>query len=266
MAKRKTADAAKEGVPAILAGIEKAATTLASAIKRDRPSSSAASQLALIDLLNNRGAELDGMIRLLLEHRAVVEQRASVEYLELESRLRESFAQRGLSVDGQWPTLYVERAIEVKADDATRSLSVDGRDVGSQPATIVATVASVAADLIPADFNPEMFLRQLAEAYDDLQRQSSQLPIWDVYRSFVVRHQGSKFWRDVKRERFIPVTANQFRARLSRLLAAEAIHLADGRQLRLLPPLNPKDAMYIYQPAEGRFGYVGRLEFMGGAT
>ena len=36
----------------------------------------------------------------------------------------------------------------------------------------------------------------------------------------------------------------------------------NGRELRLIPPLNPKDALFIYQPAERRFGFVGRIEFV----
>ena len=57
------------------------------------------------------------------------------------------------------------------------------------------------------------------------------------------------------------LSADQFRARLSASLESGVRSAPDGRELRLLPPIDPKDAMFIYQPAERRFGFVGRIEF-----
>jgi hypothetical protein len=39
------------------------------------------------------------------------------------------------------------------------------------------------------------------------------------------------------------------------------VRTADGRELRLIPPIEPSDSIYLYQPSERRFGYVGRIEF-----
>jgi hypothetical protein len=62
------------------------------------------------------------------------------------------------------------------------------------------------------------------------------------------------------------MSMDQFRARLSRALEKTAITTPDGRELRLLPPIDPKHAVFLYQPAEGRFGFVGRIEFVSTKT
>src|SRR5689334_10133736 len=43
------------------------------------------------------------------------------EFLELEAATREALRIRGWQVEGQWPKLYVERAIAVEFDDRNRS-------------------------------------------------------------------------------------------------------------------------------------------------
>ena len=35
----------------------------------------------------------------------------------------------------------------------------------------------------------------------------------------------------------------------------------DGRDLLLLPALKAEEGMYLYEPLEQRFAFVGRLEF-----
>jgi hypothetical protein len=62
------------------------------------------------------------------------------------------------------------------------------------------------------------------------------------------------------------MSMDQFRARLSRALEKAAITTPDGRELRLLPPIDPKHAVFLYQPAEERFGFVGRIEFVSTKT
>jgi hypothetical protein len=62
------------------------------------------------------------------------------------------------------------------------------------------------------------------------------------------------------------MSIDQFRARLSRTLMKNATTVAGNRELRLLPPIDPKNALYLYQPAEGRFGFVGRIEFVSNKT
>ena len=83
----------------------------------------------------------------------------------------------------------------------------------------------------------------------------------DVYRALVILAQPARFWRNASRPALFELTIDQFRARLSAALEANTVSTADRRELRLLPPIDPKDAVFVYQPAENRFGFVGRIEF-----
>ena len=123
------------------------------------------------------------------------------------------------------------------------------------------------SDLIPRTFSPGGFIAELVAAYDDVSSgRGGQQRMLDVYRVFVIRSQSPRFWRDAHASAFTPIGVDQFRARMARALAAGATTALDGRQLRLLPPLDPKDALFMHQPAEGRFAFVGRIEFVGGDT
>src|SRR5262249_28835784 len=103
---------------------------------------------------------------------------------------------------------------------------------------------------------------QLAAAYQDSRGGRTQVPVFEGYRWFIIRSQRQQFLRDARVSLFTPLTADQFRAGLTRALGEGATETTDGRALRLLPPLDPKDAIFVYQPAEQRFGFVGRLEFV----
>jgi hypothetical protein len=190
---------------------------------------------------------------------------ASQEFLKIEADLREAGRARGWQIDGQWPDLYVERGILVHVDERARVASVGHSRLRS--ATVSAIVKALVVQvstLIPRAFSPPGFIAELVGAYDEVSSGlGGQLAILDVYRVFVIRSQSSKFWRDAHASAFTPISVDQFRSRMARSLAAGATTAPDGRQLRLLPPLDPKDALFIHQPAEGRFAFVGRIEFVG---
>jgi hypothetical protein len=59
------------------------------------------------------------------------------------------------------------------------------------------------------------------------------------------------------------MTLEQFRARISRMLEANVLKTKTGRELRFYPPLDPKDALFLFNPLERRLGFVGRVEFSG---
>ncbi len=184
--------------------------------------------------------------------------------LELESRVKESFAQHGWRLDGVWPNLYVERAIPLNVD-AVKKVSVIGtRRLPSIAVNdLVQAIQPMIKELIPKDFSPAKFLAELAAAYDSVaSRGQLQAQIFDVYQALVIRGQGGRFWRDARSSDFEGMTAEQFRARLSQILGEGGAKSPDGRSLRLLPPLNASDGLYLYQPAEARFGFVGRIEFV----
>jgi hypothetical protein len=111
-------------------------------------------------------------------------------------------------------------------------------------------------------------MTKLATAYDQARGKSAQAPILEVYRIFVLQQQKSRFWRDARQQVFVGLSLDQFRARLSRALeeTADTYPSRSGRQLRLLPPLDPRDAIFLYQPFETRFGFVGRIEFAPAGT
>jgi hypothetical protein len=183
-------------------------------------------------------------------------------FLELESDLRAECARRSWKVDGSWPSIYIQRAIHVEVVETNRTVRVNGTKLKwPTAASIVAAIEPIAAGLIPKNFDPQAFIEQLAEAYDEAQSNSTQVPLFDVYRAFVVRMQPARFWRDPRPERFNGLTLEQLRARLSSSLEAGCIATKNGRRLILYPPLDPKDGLFVYQPSERRFAFAGRIEF-----
>jgi hypothetical protein len=184
------------------------------------------------------------------------------EFAELEARLREEVARRGWKFDGQWPSFYVARAIPLYIAETRKTVCISSQNLKEPSvAEILDVLAPHVASLLPKSFVPAQFLEQLSQAYDDVKSASAQKEIYDVYRELVIRSQPPKLWRDARTDYFTGLTVDQFRARLAETLVAQAITLNDGRMLRLLPPLNPKDGLFLFQPAESRFGFVGRLEF-----
>jgi hypothetical protein len=194
---------------------------------------------------------------------ALAEEAASVAVLELESDIRELCRSRGWRVEGQWPTLIIERAVELRVDPDERTVTVSGRKTaGTSVRAIDRALEDRVAELIPRGFHPQKFMAQLAEAYDQASGgKGGEIPVLHVYRALVILSQPSRFWRDASRAGFSELSIEQFRARVSAALEANATAAPDGRELRLLPPIDPKNAVFLYQPAEHRFGFVGRIEF-----
>jgi hypothetical protein len=190
-------------------------------------------------------------------------ERMEREFLEIEAATREAVASRGWHVEGEWPRLYVARGVVLEFDEQNRSFRISDRRINSGTiADVIAMLEPQIADLIPKSFSETKFIQSLADAYDDMAAKSTQVPILDVYRQIVLRQQKPTFWRDARSDAFIGMSVDQFRARLSRVLEKGAVTDAKGREIRLLPPIDPKNAIFLYQPAEGRFGFVGRVELI----
>jgi hypothetical protein len=188
--------------------------------------------------------------------------RAERQYLELEAGLREQCATRGWRFDGQWPRFYVERAVSVECEPRQRSIRVaDEKVSGSTAPSVMAALEPIVSTLLPKHFSGTSFLASLALSYDAVKGNTSQPPILEVYRDMIARSQDDKFWRDARPERFKGLSADQFRARIALILERGETSTADGRELRLLPPLEAGEGLFVYQPAEARFGFVGRIEF-----
>jgi hypothetical protein len=190
--------------------------------------------------------------------------RTERDFLEIEARLREACDAKKWNLFGQWPKFYVERGIPVQFDEKSRRVTVSDQVVdGTSVEKILAALEPLVRDLIPRNFTGKKFVESLAEAYDDLRKSgASQLPILSVYKQLVLRQQRPRFWKDARADAFIGLSIDQFRARLSRAMDEGALTTGKGRELRLMPPLDPKDSIFVYQPAEQRFGYIGRMEFV----
>jgi hypothetical protein len=192
----------------------------------------------------------------------VASDRAERQYLELEAGLREQCAARGWKCDGQWPRFYVERAVSVECDPRQRSIKVAGEKVsGSTALSVMAALEPLVSMLLPSSFSTTSFLADLAISYDAVRGTTSQPPILQVYRDMIVRSQDDRFWKDARPERFKSLSLDQFRARLALILERRETTTVDGRELRLLPPLEAGEGLFVYQPAEARFGFVGRIQF-----
>lgn len=256
----------EEALRELLVLASKAAERIVSLARRARKADSPADPSVALRT-SRQLRELTGEIERIRNRLETVESEleaaSETQFLELESVIRDSCGARGWRVDGQWPTLYVEHAIPVEIDERRRTVAIGGtRMNGTMPTEIVAALAPLVDSLFPRNFSASAFIDDLAQAYDGARASTSQVPIFDVYQAFVIRIQRGKFWRDAKTEAFQGMSADQFRARLSRMLEEGRTSTSDGRELRLVPPLNPKDGLFLYQPAELRFGFVGRIEFV----
>jgi hypothetical protein len=186
---------------------------------------------------------------------------ADLNLLHLEGNFRDVCHKNNWRVEGQWPVLFVERGIGVEFDIKKRIARVGGKMVEADPETIAAVLMPLVPLLVPKGFSPQQFISELALAYDEIKANSTQVAVSDVYRALVIRTQAPRFWRDARSDAFVPLTADQFRARLSRTLEEVGMTTTDGRLLRTLPPVDAREGIFVYQPAEARFGFIGRVEF-----
>jgi hypothetical protein len=251
----------------VLVRIEKAASAAVRQAKRiraavDQEGDAVTAHMAMKQLREHL-TTLEKLSLSIADREAAYSDRADRQFLELESAIREACARRGWRVDGQWPTLYVERAITIELSEEKRTVALAGeRPCAPTAEAVVAALEPVMRDLLPRDFSTKGFIQELATAYDTARADSTLVPIFDLYRSLVVRAQSTKFWRDARPDAFVGISAAQFRARLAAALEAGVTSTPDGRAIRLLPPLNPRDGLFMYLPAESRYGFVGRVEFV----
>lgn len=206
--------------------------------------------------LNNIGSDCQQLIDSL-------ELAAKDQFLTLEADFAGMVTRQGWSIDGYWPKFYVSRGVPVEFDDKKLTVRID--DVETSPvlaSKLIDTLKPKIRELIPDKFSSSRFLQSLEVAYKAIGGQSSQIPILDLYKSVVVTSQKSKFWKNAAKSDFVGLNISQFRARLSRCLEdiASGPTVASEIQVRMLPPLDPKDALFMYLPSERRFGFVGRIE------
>jgi hypothetical protein len=181
---------------------------------------------------------------------------------EFETVLREGCASRGWRCDGQWPKFVIAAGVDLEVLEKSRSIRVGRAKLsGIDSKAVFTELERVVRTLVPINFDEAVFLEQLWLAYQSARGVGGPVPILRVYRQFVVARQKGAFWNDVEAKSFVEVSASQFRAQLSALLGSGRLTTKSGDGLRLFPPLDPKDAIFIFLPAEGRFGFIGRIEF-----
>ncbi|THD81655.1 MAG: hypothetical protein E7812_02210 [Phenylobacterium sp.] len=182
-------------------------------------------------------------------------------FLSFEADLRAACARRGWSLDGVWPAFFIEKAVEIAIDEAGGSVRVAGQRFSMDVDAIADGAAPIVRHLLPRTFSPGGFLQLIASALEVVAAPGGSATIGQIYRQLVIDAQSSRFWRDAKSELFTPLSLDQFRARISNMLESNS-RLPDGRVLRLSPPLNANDGVFLWQPAEHRFGYVGRMQLV----
>jgi hypothetical protein len=193
---------------------------------------------------------------------SAVQRDADREFDEAESELRERCSARGWALSGQWPDFYVEYGIPVSFVKDTRAATVASRRVPGNATAVMSALEPIVGELIPPKFSDKAFLDAMSAAFDAATRGGGQTPVLSVYKNMVIDAQGPKFWRDARASAFRGMSVDQFRARLTRCLLSGRQQDSRGRSLRLFPALNPADAIFVFQPAEQRFGWVGRVEFI----
>jgi hypothetical protein len=229
------------------------------AVRLRRPEANAKSQVSLLSTLCDsltQSTMLQSTAKVLAEE---WERLSAVSFLRLESDLREICDKREWRLHGQWPDFVVNYGISVHIDESRHTIEVND-SIRVSLDELQGMLAKLSADLVPKSFSANSFLAKLASVYDRLAANGSQVPILDLYKELVIQSQSTRFWRNAAAHSFVPLSMSQFRARFSRMLDAPTLTV-DGRALRLLPALNPKEAVFLYQPSERRFGYVGRIEF-----
>lgn len=189
---------------------------------------------------------------------------AERELSQLEAELRDRCATRGWRIEGQWPKLIVERGIDVFIDSKKQKIDVGPtrlKDLSAK--TVMTALEKLVPGLLPRNFSTHRFLEELAVAHGTCTSvPSDQVEVLRVYRALVIDSQPERFWRDARPSNFLALAMDQFRARFSNLLEIGPLQTTKGHELRIFPPLQPRDAIFVYQAAQQRYGYVGRIAFL----
>lgn len=223
-----------------------------------------ASPVKLLEAARAAAAAMDGDIIAALERTiANLDDIVARKLSELEADIVDMAHVNGWRIEGIWPTFQVERGVELRVETAKRIVRVAGQAIDATDTDAIRNAVSQAIrDLVPKAFSSRDMLEQLRRSHAALRPDGGQIPILDLYGRFVMDCQSQRFWKDARADRFVSVSVDQFRARLSKMLEDGTTVAEDGSELRMLPPLDPKDAFFVYQPGERRFGYVGRIEFV----
>jgi len=198
----------------------------------------------------------------LLELYARIEKSCEDARLRFDADLKDALLKEGWTLSGQWPNYYVNYLIPVTLNDQKSQVTVgDEKPFNFSASRIVSTVRKLTGMLKISPKEQASFLRELLDGFTEMQKsRKASISIWDAYKCVVINRQPRKFWRNASRANFHSLPILQFRALLTGLLQTNTTQVS-GYQLRLLPPIAREESVYIYDPAEGRFIHVGRMQF-----
>jgi len=212
-----------------------------------------------------RNSDIEPAIEKLLEQlRYDLDQDVERLLLELDAEIRDLCERHQWALGGQWPTYQIEQSIQVEVDETKKEFRIEGSKLkGVSISELERELVARIKTLIPAKFSPQIFIDLLAIAYDASvsKLESKEAPIRSVYQEMVIGLQRPSFWNDATSARYVELTASQFKARLTACLEIGLTKATDGRCLQFMPPIDVEDAIFIYQPTEKRFAYIGRIAY-----
>lgn len=185
----------------------------------------------------------------------------------LQQRFREKVAQRDWTVQGNWPEPVVDQVIFVKVDTNRGKAIVNGQSLSSISLDqLLKAIETERAALLRQDFDPVKWLAELSTAYDRARSMrgipdGEPIPVFHIIPQLAWARQDEKFLHNPSAENFFPYSVMQFRADLTRTLAADVTQTADGRRLEISSGSFVKDTIFMYFPITGHLGSCGRIAF-----
>lgn len=185
----------------------------------------------------------------------------------LQQRFLEKVAQRGWTVQGNWPEPVVEQVIFVKVDPDRGKAIVNGRSLSSLSLEqLVEAIDKEKLALLGREFDPAKWLVELSRAYDKARGlralpDEEPISVFDILAQVVWARQGEKFFRNPSLENFVPYSVAQFRADLTRTLASDVTETTDGRRLEISTGSFAKHTIFMYFPTTRHLGSCGRIAF-----
>lgn len=185
----------------------------------------------------------------------------------LQQRFLEKVSQRGWTVQGNWPEPVIDQVIFVKVDTKRGKTVVNGRSLASfSLAQLLKAIEAERDTLLRKDFDPAKWLAELSTAYDRARSlrglpNGEPIPVFDIVPQIAWARQEEKFFHNPSAENFLPYSVVQFRADLTRTLAADITQTAGGRRLEISSGSFVKDTIFVYFPITRHLGSCGRIAF-----
>ncbi len=170
-----------------------------------------------------------------------------------ETDFRRACAEKGLSVEGTYPT-YLVPPLTVQVDLKASRIRLSRKlHRGLRISRIVDAIISERDRIIRRPFNARQFLRELAEAYDELvalEGAQQGGPLTGIERSLkqVYRRLTPRRWRAQYPEAFYAYD-------LHRLLSSDELYLPDGRRFYLSPSRDARTNLTILDKNEREVQY-----------